>query len=165
MICEMCGKEMANLLPVRIEGTVLSVCRDCARFGDGVKAGGKQGTTTSEPSVIQARLDNRERRMKSRDVYETGEESIELAEDFSKRIKEAREKLGWKQEELAAKMNERVSIVHKLESGGMHPDDALIKKVERTLDIKIMEKVMVVKGEKASSGKVLTLEDCIKKKK
>lgn len=165
MLCEMCGKEMASLLPVRIEGTVLSVCRDCARFGDGVKAGGKQGTTTSEPSVIQARLDNREKRMKSRDVYETGEVSLELSEDFSKMIKDAREKMGWKQDELAAKMNERVSIVHKLESGTMHPDDALIKKVERTLDIKIMEKVTMVKGEKASSGKTLTLEDCIKKKK
>jgi putative transcription factor len=158
----MCGKEMASLLPVRIEGTILSVCRDCARFGDSVKAGTKQQTT--EPSVIQARLQNRERRMKTRDVYETGEESIELAEDFSKRIKEAREKMGWKQEELAAKMNERVSIVHKLESGGMHPDDTLIKKVERTLDIKLKEKVMLAKTEKSSKGQGLTLGDLIKKK-
>ena len=162
MICEMCGKEMTSLLPVRIEGTILSVCRDCARFGDNVKAGNKQ--QTAEPSVIQARLQNRERRMKTRDVYEGVEESIELAEDFSKRIKEAREKLGWKQEELAGKMNERESIIHKLESGGMHPDEALIKKVERTLDIKLKEKVLLTKMERASSGKALTLEDFIKKK-
>lgn len=163
MICEMCGKEMASLLPVRIEGTILNVCRDCARFGDNVKSGGKQ-QSGAEPSVIQARLQNRERRMKTRDVYEGAEESIELAEDFPKRIKEAREKLGWKQEELAAKMNERVSIVHKLESGGMHPDDALIKKVEKTLDIKLKEKVMIAPVEKASNRKGMTLEDFIKKK-
>jgi putative transcription factor len=156
----MCGKEMASLLPVRIEGTILSVCRDCARFGDSVKKGGKQ--QTAEPSVIQARLQNRERRMKTRDVYETGEESIELAEDYSKRIKEAREKLGWKQEELAAKMNERESIVHKLESGGMHPDDALIKKVEKTLNIKLKEKVMLTATEASSKGQGLTMGDLLK---
>lgn len=160
MICEMCGKEMASLLPVRIEGTILSVCRDCARFGDNVKSGGKQ--QNSEPSVIQARLQNRERRMKTKDVYETGEESIELAEDYSKRIKEAREKMGWKQEELAAKMNERESIVHKLESGGMHPDDALIKKVEKTLNIKLKEKVMITATETSAKGQGLTMGDLIK---
>jgi putative transcription factor len=156
----MCGKEMASLLPVRIEGTILSVCRDCARFGDNVKSGGKQ--QTAEPSVIQARLQNRERRMKTKDVYETGEESIELTEDYSKRIKEAREKMGWKQEELAAKMNERESIVHKLESGGMHPDDALIKKVEKTLNIKLKEKVMITSTETPVKGQGLTMGDLLK---
>jgi putative transcription factor len=161
----MCGKELASLLPVRIEGTVLQVCRDCARFGDNVKTGGKKTTTTAEPSVIQARLDNRERRMQTRSVYETGEESIEMAEDFPKRIKEAREKMGWKQEELAAKINERVSIIHKLESGTMHPNDTLVRKVEKILDIKLKEKVMITTVEKTSGGKVLTLEDCVKKKK
>jgi len=159
----MCGKEMASLLPVRIEGTVLQVCRDCARFGDSVKSGGKK-QTTAEPSVIQARLDNRERRMQTRSVYETGEESIELVLDYSKRIKEAREKMGWKQEELAAKINERASIIHKLESGIMHPDDTLIRKVEKTLDIKLKEKVMITTVEKKSGGKAMTLEDFVKKK-
>ena len=163
MICEMCGKEMASLLPVRIEGTILNVCRDCAKFGDNVKAGGKPGTT-AEPSVIQARLQNRERRMKTRDVYEGGEESFELAEDFPKRIKDAREKMGWKQEELAAKMNERVSIIHKLEAGTMHPDDVLIRKVEKTLEIKIKEKVTIAAVEKTPGKKGMTLEDFIKKK-
>ena len=159
----MCGKEEASLLPVRIEGTILSVCRDCARFGDNVKAGGKQGTTV-EPSLIQVRLQNRERRMKTKDVYEGGEESFEMALDYPKRIKEAREKMGWKQEELAAKMNERESIIHKLESGTMHPDDALIRKVEKTLDIKIKEKVTIAAVEKSTGKKGMTLEDFIKKK-
>ncbi|MHC1710181.1 MAG: multiprotein bridging factor aMBF1 [Methanomassiliicoccales archaeon] len=157
----MCGKEMASLLPVRIEGTILSVCRDCARFGDNVKAGGKPGTT-AEPSVIQARLQNRERRMKTKDVYEGGEESFELALDYPKRIKDAREKMGWKQEELAAKMNERESIIHKLESGTMHPDDALIRKVEKTLDIKIKEKVTITTTETSTKGQGLTMGDLLK---
>ncbi|HSV42100.1 MAG TPA: multiprotein bridging factor aMBF1, partial [Methanomassiliicoccales archaeon] len=151
------------LLPVRIEGAVLNVCRDCARFGDNVKQVGKKATP-AEPSVIQARLQNRERRMKTRDVYEGGEESFEMAVDFPKRIKDAREKMGWKQEELAAKMNERVSIIHKLEAGTMHPDDILIRKVEKTLDIKLKERVTIAAVEKSASKKAMTLEDFIKKK-
>jgi len=162
-MCEMCGKEMASLLPVRIEGTILNVCRDCARFGDNVKVGGKQAAAT-EPSIIQARLQNRERRLKTKDVYEAEQESFELAVDFPKRIKEARERMGWKQEELAAKMNERVSIIQKLEAGTMHPDDNLVRKVEKTLDIKLKEKVTIAPVETKPVKKALTLEDFIKKK-
>jgi ribosome-binding protein aMBF1 (putative translation factor) len=47
----------------------------------------------------------------------------------------------------------------------MHPNDTLVRKVEKTLDIKLKEKVMITTVEKTSGGKVLTLEDCVKKKK
>ena len=74
MICELCGKEQERTTSVQIEGTYLRVCKECARFGDTVKPGAKTGGAQAQ-TVIAARLENRERRMKTRDVYSTGERS------------------------------------------------------------------------------------------
>ena len=38
MICELCGADVPRLKNVAIEATILSVCGDCARFGDEVAA-------------------------------------------------------------------------------------------------------------------------------
>jgi putative transcription factor len=162
MICELCGKETDRTTSVQIEGTILRVCKDCARFGDAVKPGAKS-TGTQAQTIIAVRLENRERRLKTKDVYASGEETIELADDYPHRIREAREQLGWKQEELALKMSEKVSVIQKVERGDIKPNDALIKKFEKALNIQLMEKVPLIKPEKASVNKGMTLADCIKK--
>jgi lambda family phage portal protein len=69
-------------------------------------------------------------------------------------------------ETLAAKINERTSVINKLERGDIRPDDALVKKLEKELGIVMKEKVPVIKPEaKATGGKELTLGDLIKMKK
>lgn len=161
MLCELCGKETDRLFTVQIESTILKVCKDCSKFGNQAKAGGKE---PANKLVIENRLQNRERRMKTKDVYEQQEETIELMVDYPKKIKDTREALGWKQEELATKMGERLSIINKLERGDMRPDDALIHKVEKALGIKITERVAVIKPEKAAVAKGgMSLSDFIKK--
>ncbi|MEI6377915.1 MAG: multiprotein bridging factor aMBF1 [bacterium] len=162
MICELCGKEQERTTSVQIEGTYLRVCKECARFGDTVKPGAKTGGAQAQ-TVIAARLENRERRMKTRDVYSTGEEVSELAEDYPHRIREAREALGWKQEELAVKMSEKISVIMKAERGELRPNDTLVKRFEKTLGIHLMEKVPLIKPEKTGVNKTLTLADFIKK--
>tara|TARA_B100001540_G_scaffold76094_1_gene68642 strand:- start:645 stop:947 length:303 start_codon:yes stop_codon:yes gene_type:complete len=61
----------------------------------------------------------------------------ELAPDFHKRIKQAREEKGWDQREFARRMNERLNIVQRIENGN-RPTDALIKKIEKVLDVKLL---------------------------
>lgn len=156
MICELCGKEGDRLRKVVIEGSRLQVCSQCAKFGDVDEPDSEKSTTKSE---IERRLKKRERRMKSRDVYDKGE-TIDLAPDYHERIRKARNERGLKQEELAAKINEKKSIINKLESGDFRPDDSLVKKLEKMLGIKLMEKVPVIKPEKkATSSQGLTLGD------
>ncbi len=106
----------------------------------------------------------RERRMHTKDIYQE-EETVDLAPDFSERIREARMARDWKQETLAAKINEKVSIISKLESGAIRPNDNLIKKLEKELGIKLREKVAIVRPESSKGGsKALTLADFVKKK-
>src|SRR5207253_2920297 len=70
---------------------------------------------------------------------QTGE--LELAEDFPQRIRQAREARGWKQADLGAKINERVSVIAKLEAGTISPGDSLVRKLERELGIRLKERV------------------------
>ena len=159
MICELCGADVPRLKTVAIEVTVLSVCNDCARFGDEVSTPVVRRSTM--PPIIAQRLEARKRRMTPKDVYEqTGE--LEFAEDFPQRIRTAREARGWKQSDLGAKINEKASVIAKLESGAMTPGDGLVRKLERELGIKLKEKVQSVAVKKQTAGSGLTLGDLVK---
>ncbi len=148
---------------ISIEGTTLSVCPNCVKFGDhtGIPLKKRQGV----PPNILKRLEARQRRMTTRDVYSTSGEDA-LVDDYAERIRGAREKKGWKQVDLGMKINERVSIIAKIESGVMIPPDTLIKKLERALDIKLMEKVQAPAAKKTGTvSRPVTLGDLIKVEK
>ena len=162
-MCELCGKETQKIRTVFVEGTELKVCPDCAKFGEDRSAA---KTETGTKAHIVQRLERRERRMKTRDVYSQGETTLELAEDYTTRIRKARMARDWKQETLASKINEKKSVITKIESGHMRPNDSLIEKLERALGITLKEKVPVLKAEsKHSSSKGMTLADFVKVEK
>ena len=71
--------------------------------------------------------------MKTRSIY-ADEETTDLIPEYSRVIREARMARDWKQEDLAAKINERTSVIAKLENGTMRPTDALLKKLEHELE-------------------------------
>ncbi len=159
MICELCGADVPRLKNVAIDATILSVCTDCSRFGDEVATPALRQSTM--PPIIAQRLEMRQRRMTPRDVYTQAGE-LELADDFPQRIRQAREARGWKQADLGAKINERVSVIAKLESGAISPGDALVRKLERELGIKLKERVEPVAAKKQAVGGGITLGDLIK---
>ena len=159
MICELCGKETPRTRTVSIEGSVLSVCADCAKFGAEV-AGPLRVRRPGSPVVAQ-RLERRQQRNVERDIYDAAAPE-ELAEDFGERIRQAREARGWKQADLGAKVNERVSVIAKLESKTIVPTDAMIPKLEKTLGIKLREKVESVAVKKQSGRAPVTLGDLIR---
>ena len=159
MICELCGADVPRLKNVAIDATILSVCTDCSRFGDEVATPALRQSTM--PPIIAQRLEMRQRRMTPRDVYTQAGE-LELADDFPQRIRQAREARGWKQADLGAKINERVSVIAKLESGAISPGDSLVRKLERELGIKLKERVEPVAAKKPAAGGGVTLGDLIK---
>jgi putative transcription factor len=91
--------------------------------------------------------------------------SIELIENFDQKIRQAREKLGLSHEELGKKTNEKVSLLKKIETGKMAPDNKLAAKLEYALKTKLLvptteEKVPKTKSPK-QSRRELTLGDLI----
>jgi putative transcription factor len=63
----------------------------------------------------------------------------EIAGDYDERIREAREAEGVSQEDLAKSLNEKVSLIRKLERGEMLPSDDVREKLERRLEISLVE--------------------------
>ena len=59
----------------------------------------------------------------------------EIAQDYDDRIRNARESAGLSQEELASELNEKASLIRKLERGDILPSDEVQTKLERKLDI------------------------------
>jgi len=167
--CEMCGQDSPMAKRVFLEGSLLMLCPKCARFGKSTEAAvadGEIGDIPVERAVpvrksIPAPYTGRGKGGKGPGDYLDPGETV-LVEDFHKRIFDARNKLGWTQEELARKINERKSIIAKLETKDIKPNDELRKKLEKALKIVLMEKVgppgLNIREEK----RALTLGDMVK---
>jgi len=59
----------------------------------------------------------------------------ELAQDYDERIRNARETTDMSQEDLANKLNEKASLIRKLERGDTLPSDDVQTKLENALEI------------------------------
>ena len=159
MVCELCGKDVTFCRKVTLEGVQLEVCTECAKFGiEAKKAPEKE---TAPKPVIAQRLEVREMRSRPRDVLE-GMGKDELVEDFPVRIRNARSAKGMSQKDLAMKINERLTVLSKIETGQMRPDDKIIAKLERELGVKLREKVVDTQVAKGMSTSALTLADLIR---
>ena len=162
MICEMCGKNVTFLRKVTIEGVSLEVCSECAKFG--IEAKKDVPKEEAPRPIIAQRLEVREKRGRPRDVLEKGDKE-DLVEDFGSMIRIARERAGMTQKDLAMKINERVTILSKIESNLMRPDDKIITKLQKELGIVLKEKVPEVVAAKESTRASLTLADLIRMQK
>ncbi|CCQ32683.1 uncharacterized HTH-type transcriptional regulator MJ0586 [Halorhabdus tiamatea SARL4B] len=67
------------------------------------------------------------------------DEMDELVPDFDQRIRSAREAADMSQEDLADQLNEKASLIRKLEHGDHLPSDDVQTKLERALDITLTE--------------------------
>jgi len=65
------------------------------------------------------------------------DEMDELAQDYDDLIRSARESAGLSQTDLAKQLNEKASLIRKLEHGNTLPSDDLQRKLERELDIEL----------------------------
>ncbi len=143
MQCELCGSNK-NLVKALIEDSTLNVCIDCARFG-------KIISTQKQEKVIPKYKENKQ-------------EEIELIiNDYAKLIKNAREKLNLKQEELAKKISEKISVIHSVESGHLEPEINLAKKLEKFLNLRLINKIKTAPmNKKETKTGSLTIGDIIK---
>ncbi len=162
MMCEMCGKEVPVTRPVFIERTKLNVCPNCAKFGDENRgaSGPSQGPSAQ---IIEQRLERRNRRMQTKDVY-AGRDNVQLIEGYGEAIRKARSARGMDAEQFAASISEKKGIIMKVESEALTPDDRLVKKIEKALDITLTETVQgggaIGRG---NPNAKMTLADFIKK--
>ena len=136
MECEIYDKPVPQNNPIRakIEGSVMVVCKECSKLGTVQKAPPK-------PKYVKQNKGKKPANTRKRNYSRNDEPSEELIEDFSFEVRKAREAKDWSREDLGRKINERVSVITRIETGKMTPDTKLTKKLEKALNIKLLEKV------------------------
>ncbi len=167
----MCGSDQASLKTVKVEGAELQLCDDCAEFGTEVRTestssastkystSSSSGSNSSRSSGSSSSSSSKTRR---RDMFD---DMDEIATDYDDRIRQARESRGLSQEELAQSLNEKASLIRKLERGDIMPPDSVRKKIERKLDISLVEGESDDDSEWSGGGSTTTtLGDVVKRK-
>lgn len=155
MQCDMCGKD-TNLVIAIIEGSELRVCNQCAKFGKVIKK-------------LKPESKRKEMKKDAKEIIKEApkRELIQVINpDYAYIIKTKRESLRLKQEDFAKKINEKLSLIHKVETGSVEPNLALARKIERFLKVKLIEQYEEEHG-KLQKVEIdsLTIGDLIKFKK
>jgi putative transcription factor len=162
--CEVCGRKIYGK-PFRtiIEGAKLTVCTECSKHGTIIWEESESKTTPQKPRAAMPLPLKTQRKEKPQKAVDT---AVELVEGFDVKIRQAREKLGISHEELGKRLSEKVSVLRKIETGKMFPDNKLAAKLEHSLKIKLLvpasEEKVPQKNIPKPASRELTLGDLIK---
>ncbi len=167
MQCEICGAQVSGKPHhILIDRAEMDVCDRCKGFGKEAEkrtpvTSVRRGTPTTNATNNMSTVPVRRVR---RDLFDKMKD--QLIEDYAEKIKNARESKHMTEEELAIKILEKVTILRKVERGELVPEESLIKKLERALDIKLTEGVAEPESQnRRGESRALTLGDLIKVKK
>jgi putative transcription factor len=141
----MCGSDTSSSTKVKIEGAVLKVCDSCKDLGDEVK-------TSS----------NKKKRKKKKSSSRKRGSGKVLVPDYGEKLKSAREDEQRSIKEVADELNEKESLIKKIEKQDLKPDKSLAGKLSDRFDITLYTNSEVSNHGSAtenSSSKKATLED------
>ena len=142
--CTLCGKKVYKLFLTKVEGSEIEVCESCQKFGKVIKE--------IRPKIEQ----------KPKIILEKPVETEELLRaNYGRLIMEARQKLGLQRKDFALKIKEKESLIKRVESQQMRPDDKLRKKIEYFLKIKLTEVYEEKKLDQKPIKPTLTIGDIV----
>jgi putative transcription factor len=120
--CELCGRDMGTVHVVSLEGAELRVCAKCSA--------GKRIVYKENPF---------QQEQKTAEGKQSAKEERELVADYGQRIRKAREAQKIPVKVLAEMLNEKEHFLARVESQKTTPPDALVRKLERALNIGLKE--------------------------
>jgi putative transcription factor len=160
--CEVCGRKIhTDPITAVIEGARLTVCVECSKHGKIVTQDDytpKAKQTSKAPTYGPVMTQKKKPEAKV-------EITQEIVQDYSTKIRQAREKLGLTHEDLGKKINEKSSVIGKLETGKMTPNNILATKLEHALKIKLLAPITEEKATTMQTPRIanreMTLGDLI----
>lgn len=132
--CEICGSQILdNGEKVYVEGNLITVCKVCS----------KRGKPSKTQQEIQRKPPMRPMRPKKIERLDkiTFDDSAILINNFSEVIRNSRTANGLSHEQLGLLIKERASLLRKIESGSLKPDENLSRKLERFFRIRLYTEV------------------------
>ncbi|MGC8479111.1 MAG: multiprotein bridging factor aMBF1 [Candidatus Micrarchaeia archaeon] len=141
--CEICGKKTDSLYIIDVEGAELTTCMKCA---DG-------------KNIIETIEDETQGKPKNTPAKKE-EPLFDIVDNYGEVIKVAREKVGIPLKVLAEMINEKESVLNRIEHQKMLPNDKVVEKLEKNLGIKLKVEVTDTKNfEKKDPDEPITLGD------
>ena len=108
--------------------------------------------------IIEPEILARVRKVKRKSFVE--EETV-FVDNYGKLIITVRKRMNLTREEFAKKINEKESVIKRVESEEMRPNDALSKKIERFLGIKLTKTYEKKRIDKKPQRGRLTIGDVV----
>ena len=135
--CEICGTQILEYgEKVYVEGNLITVCKTCS----------KRGKPLKNQQEIQRKPAMRPKKIEKLDKI-TFDDSAILINNFSEVIRNSRMANGLTHEQLGLLIKERVSLLRKIESGTLKPDEGVSRKLERFFRINLYTEVESNDGE------------------
>ena len=160
MSCDICGEQiLGKPMKVIVEGAKVIACRQCAKLG--------KPYYEPPPPRIGPRILPPQRSVQSTrpDPPKTIDD-FEVVDDFSARIRRAREKVGLTQQDLAKRVKEKLSLIQKIEAGKITPNMRLCRELEHSLRIILLApKAEIPLPTTSAATPNVTLGDIVKVKR
>jgi putative transcription factor len=161
MQCEMCGETIRGTAKlVRVEGAELQVCTKCEKFGTEVQQVrrtdiARPSTAAPRPGKTPTTVVPADRRKRDLFDYMEGE----IVEDYAARIRKARMDKGLSSKDLAMQIKEREHLIKKIENSELIPEEDVRKKLEKLLEIRLIDAPVPDAEKKVQSKLTPTLGD------
>ena len=140
----MCGQPLTGIkYRVSVEGVELVVCEGCYRR--------LKSRSVDPSSIIRRRSFTRPRPVKPAPPPKPKPrpapnrrmlDDYEVVEDYSSRVRAAREALGWSHRVLAQKLGESENVIRRIEAGRLTPTIDMARRLERILKIKLLQPIV-----------------------
>ena len=130
MQCEICGNNIkGEMTKIKVDFSEFIVCKNCIKYGIIIKNKEQKENDVIENKIKQSK--NKKNYFKDLDKN--------LIENYDEIIKNARLKLNMTQEDLANRLKEKVHLIKKIERKEISPEENIIKKIEKILDVNLLE--------------------------
>ncbi|MHA1291786.1 MAG: multiprotein bridging factor aMBF1 [Promethearchaeota archaeon] len=142
--CPICGgKIWGRGKRVLLEGAKIIVCQSCAQYGKPptIKPKGLYSKKTTSVSFkkrdthIATPIKTIRRARRRFDEID----DLEIINNYAKVIRNVRMKIKLTQEQFAQKLNEKPSLIRRIESGKVAPTIKLAKKIEKVYNVKLLK--------------------------
>lgn len=134
--CPICGGIIwGKGQKVLLEGAKITVCDNCAQHGT------KIYKPSNNVQIKKTAQKKPQTNLKKQTFKPKRIEELEIVLDYAKRIRNVRGNLRLNQDQFAQKLNEKPSLLRRIEAGKVEPTIKLAKKIQQVYKIKLLKKV------------------------
>ena len=165
--CELCGSKADSLTTVKVSSAEMDVCDSCTDHGTVVEDDTSETDSSTKYDTESTGDDDNSSESPSQNnpsYHDSTEEFTSLPPDYGDRIQEARESAGLSREDLASELQEKESLIRRIENNEKQPTKELQSKLEKSLELELNNGDSETEFDSDNSSNNLTIGDIVERK-